>query len=132
MCALPSFSATVLAASLPDRFSWSESIVFQLNGLIVVFVALMSIWGMLELTGFYFRRRAVQVPMPATVVPGPPAVLAAPEPAELSPQTVAAVIAAVHVAIGARHRIQVIVPVGAGSDWAREGRRQIFASHQVR
>ncbi len=119
----------LLAAALPSQPSLGESIVFQLTGLVVVFIALGSIWAMLELTGQFFRRQAAapkpvaNAPVPATPAPGA---------AGIPPETVAVIAAAVHAAVGAHHRIEVIVPVGPSSDWAREGRRQIFASHQVR
>lgn len=114
-------------AALPAFPEIGESITFQLNGLAVVFLALLSIWGLLELMGVYFRRAGAQVQVsPVAVVPAPtPA-------AALPPETLAAIAAAVHVALGPRHRIHAIVPVSADLDWAHEGRRQIFASHQVR
>jgi len=119
----------LLAATLPPQPGLGESIVYQLNGLVVVFVALASIWGVLELSGRFFRRQAL-APKPASPAPVP----AAPTPVAtgIPPETVAVIAAAVHAAVGGPHRIEVIVPVGPSSDWAREGRRQIFASHQVR
>jgi hypothetical protein len=118
---------TLIAAALPPHPGFRESIVFQLNGLVVVFLALASIWAVLELTGIYFRRttsrpKAAPAPLP------PPA----PIPAGLSLKTVAAISAAVCVVIDSRHRIHAIVPLAPDLDWAHEGRRQIFASHHVR
>lgn len=122
------FSPT-LAASLPLHPGLGESILFQINGLVVVFAALCSIWGMLELTGIYFRRASAR-PKPAPLAV--PATTPAKPVPEISPQMIAAIAAAVSVALNARHRIDAIVPIAAGQDWAQEGRRQIFASHQVR
>ncbi len=120
-----------MAAALPPRPGLGESIVFQLNGLIVVFLALASIWGVLELTGIYFRRAASRpkaIPAPvAAPAPVPTGI-----PAGLSLKTVAAISAAVCVVIDSRHRIHAIVPLSPDLDWAHEGRRQIFASHQIR
>lgn len=121
----------LLGAALPPRPGLGESIVFQINGLVVVFLALASIWGVLELTGLFFRRRAVAKPAVKAAAPLPASPRAA-DASGLPPETVAVIAAAVHAAVGAPHRIEVIVPVGPSSDWAREGRRQIFASHQVR
>jgi hypothetical protein len=48
-------------------------------------------------------------------------------------ETLAAVVAAVYAAVGVRARI-VSIATGAEAKqvWSLEGRRQIFASHQVR
>lgn len=123
----------ILAAAIPDRPTFLQSVSFQLNGLIVVFVALSLIWLMLEVTGFYFKRaakKAASAAVPAPVAAVVPAAVA-PTVDELPPELVAAVAAAVHIVCGAQARIQAIVPVAA-QDWAQEGRRQIFASHQIR
>lgn len=62
-----------------------------------------------------------------------PAASSAPVPDDLSPHVLAAIAAACHVQLGANARI---VSITAGGDpkqvWSLEGRRQIFASHQVR
>ncbi len=120
-------SSPFFAAALPTHPGIGETIVFQINGLLVVFLALATIWGVLELTGIYFRRAAAR----AKATPPPAVVAPAPLPG-LPPQVVAAISGAVCVVIDARHRILAIAPVTADLDWAHEGRRQIFASHQVR
>jgi hypothetical protein len=50
---------------------------------------------------------------------------------DLPPELVAVIAAAVKLSLRDAYRIHAIVPV-AGHDWAHEGRRQIFASHQIR
>jgi len=50
---------------------------------------------------------------------------------ELTPELVAVIAAAVQLTLRDAYRIHAIVPV-AVHDWAHEGRRQIFASHQIR
>lgn len=116
----------LLAAALPDHPRLLDSIVFQFNGLIVVFAALSLIWGMLEVMGFYFRR-VHQAPEPV------PAAAAGPVEHEgISPEQVAAISAAVMALLGTPHRIQAIVPADPELNWAQEGRRQIFASHRTR
>ncbi|MDI1249448.1 MAG: OadG family transporter subunit [Lacunisphaera sp.] len=118
----------LLAAALPDHPRLLDSIVYQVNGLIVVFAALSLIWGMLEVMGFYFRR-VHQAPAPAPA----PAVVAVPASFEgITPEQVAAISAAVTVLFGTPHRIQAIVPADPELNWAQEGRRQIFASHRTR
>ena len=119
----------LLAAALPDHPGLLASIVFQINGLIVVFIALGLIWGMLEIMGFVFRR-INRSPAPRPV---PPAAPAAARTDEITPELVAAIAAAVQLVLGgAPHRIEAIIPHDPALDWAQEGRRQIFASHRHR
>jgi hypothetical protein len=141
-----------------------DSIVFQLDGLLVVFIALGLIWAAITVLGIYFKRAAIAaaaasaasavktaataaaVARPAPVVPLTEVVPAAPMPPaaaalpadsapaltpDLSPELVAVIAAAVQLTLRDAYRIHAIVPV-AGHDWAHEGRRQIFASHQIR
>lgn len=124
---LNSLSAISLAAALPPHPRLSETIVFQLNGLVVVTLALAAIWGAVEVIGLFFRRSAV----PATVAPPATKPLEAPL-VGVPPEIVAAVSASVCVVLGARYRIHAIVAQPGGLDWAHEGRREIFASHRVR
>ena len=130
MHSLTAIAAPRLLGVLPDHPSLSESIPFQLTGLAVVFIALGLIWVALEVMGLYFKRRA-----PAPAVAPVPAASAAPAPvvpAGLPPELVAVIAATVQVSLEGPYRIQAIVPVNPGQDWAHEGRRQIFASHQIR
>jgi len=130
-----SFILSPPLAALPEYPSLGESILFQFNGLVVVFLALGSIWGLLELMGVFFRRsKPAAAPQKAAAATPPPAAATA-APGELSPQLIAVISAAVHVAIAGRpHRIAAVVPTPVESelDWAREGRRTIFASHKTR
>jgi Na+-transporting methylmalonyl-CoA/oxaloacetate decarboxylase gamma subunit len=114
-----------LAAALPEHPALLESVAYQLNGLIVVFGALASIWLALELIGRFFRRQGEAAP---AAVPSPAPVAT---PAGVPPEVVAAVTAAVHVALGERVRVAAVVPVPV-TPWAHEGRREIFTSHHLR
>jgi hypothetical protein len=123
----------LLGAALPPNPSIGQSIVYQINGLIVVFIALGSIWGLLELLGRYFTREAVERKHGTPSASGTPTAVALASPAaasrseSLTPETIALIAAAVHAKLGANHRIEAIVPVRTSSDLADEGRR-----HQVR
>lgn len=120
-----------LGAALPDHPELLDSLVYQLNGLVVVFVALALIWGLLEIVGLFFRHQGKEVlaPPPAVASAGPSARVAG----EIPPELVAAIGAAVHVSLGAEHRIAAIIPVEAPvHDWALEGRRQIHSARKVR
>lgn len=120
----------LLAAALADHPGWLDSIGYQINGLIVVFVALGLIWGMLELMGLLFRRTGRKsISMPAAIpVVAPAAVV----PEGVTLEQVAAISAAIELVLDAPHRIEAIMPAEPVLDWAHEGRRQIFASHKTR
>lgn len=126
-------------AALPEHPEISETISFQLSGLVVVFLVLGSIWFLLEILGKIFALRAKPAPAAKTttiVCPGAPASAnPAPAPAQpdaITPEIVALIAAAVHLTVGAGHRIVAISPVSHNAHWAMEGRRQIFASHRPR
>ncbi len=124
-----SLSLALLAAAIPDYPTLGDSLRFQLTGLAVVFIALGSIWAAMELIGAYFRRHPQPAPAPVSEpTPTPPA------PVEAGPDaaTLAIIAAAVHVTISGPHRIHAITAADHPVDWAREGRRHHFASHQVR
>ncbi len=130
MHSLTAVAAPRLLGVLPEHPSLGESIPYQLTGLAVVFIALGLIWAALEVMGLYFKRRA---PAPAVApVSAAPAAPAPVVPAGLPPELVAVIAATVQVSLEGPYRIQAIVPVNPGQDWAHEGRRQIFASHQIR
>lgn len=123
-------------ATLPEFPPFSDSLVFQLNGLAVVFVALGAIWGLLELIGRLFRlasRVAANARAKASAAAAAVAAASQPEDVTRLPEEVlAAISASVTVALnGARHRITAVTPEVPSLDWAREGRRAIFASHQM-
>ena len=128
-----------LGAVLPEHPGFKESLLFQLTGLVVVFIALGLIWVLLEIVGSFFKRRAKRAAqaslaaIPATPAPAAtPAVVEA-EAEKLAAATAAVIAAAVHVYLNSRHRIDSIVPVETNAiDWAREGRRQIHSARKVR
>lgn len=123
-------------ATLSEYPSIGESIVYQLNGLIVVFLALSSIWALTELIGLFFRQRATARSSAAAkaATSAVPAAEQAP-----SPELIAVIVASVSAVLDGPHRITAIAPLEEGRDWAREGRdwaregrREIFASHKTR
>ncbi len=128
------FPSLLPVAFLPEFPSINEVISFQVSGLIVVFLALGSIWLMVDLVGRVFIRvaaRQVRLAKRAGSVAPPPAAVGL-DPSAPSPEILAAITAAVHVTLGSRTRVAFVKPVRIDGDWAREGRRQIFASHRVR
>jgi hypothetical protein len=132
----PPLSAAVLLAYLPDFPTLGESFGFQLNGLIVVMLALSSIWGTLELIGLYFKRAErlarASAPGPAAPTSAETASAVPATASGLAPETVAVIAAAVYATVGGRFRIHAVTPAELPVDWAREGRREIFASHRLR
>lgn len=130
--------------ALPEHPTLGESLVYQINGLVVVFIALGLIWAMMEIMGAIFRRvavhqaaRAAAVPTvaaPELAAPGPaPATATAAASADgVDPATYAAIVAAVHCTLGQGHRIVGVTSVIDTRDWSREGRRDHFFSHRVR
>jgi hypothetical protein len=133
----PSPTASLCLASLPEYPTLWESLQFQLTGLIVVFIALGSIWGLMEIMGWAFRRLAItQAATPSTAASPIVANEASPapvaEPAEIPVEIFVIIAAAVHVMTdGKPHRIVTVTPHDPSFDWAREGRRAIFASHKT-
>ncbi len=118
--------------SLPTHPTVVETLTYQLNGLIVVFLALGMIWGLMEVIGMVFKRRAARAAASKPAQLAIPVVAAAPSVDVPSPQITAVIAASVATVLRGRpHRIQGIA-LAAEVDWAREGRRQIFASHKVR
>jgi len=131
---LPACLGFPFLAALPEHPGLGDSIAFQFNGMLVVFIALGLIWAAMALLGLFFKRRPAPLPVPT---PARPATAASPvppaptAPAPLPPEVVVAITAAVHATLRGSFRIHAIVPV-TGQDWAQEGRRQLFSSHQVR
>ena len=143
-----------LLAVLPEHPKFGESLVYQFNGLVVVFIALGLIWVMMEALGAVFKRveaiHSARIPAPAlatapALMPEP-VTSAAPVPAPLpdsvqaalpseetiSATTYAIIAAAVHVALGRDHHVVAITLAPEALDWSHEGRRAIFTSHKVR
>lgn len=126
---------------LPTHPSLSEMLSFQATGLLIVFLALGSIWFALEIIGRIFqfwekRRAAVPTPAP-TPAPAPAAAIPAEPPPAAADEGVpagvlVAIAAAVHETLGPRGRVAAVRSITTDQDWAREGRRQIFASHRLR
>lgn len=126
-----------LGAAIPEHPGFKESLLFQLTGLVVVFIALGLIWMLLEIVGSFFKRKAAREsrsPVAAAPAPAPTGAPAAAHEAEkLAPEIAAVIAAAVHVYLDSSHRIAAIVPLDTHSiDWAREGRRQIHSARKVR
>lgn len=141
---MPTLVSLPVAAALAEKPSVLETLGYQLNGMIVVFLALASIWLFLEIVGRFFKRSAAAQSAVAVAAPAAPVAATAPVPAApapsrapavpagLAPELLAAITVAVHVTLGDRARVQAIVPVPLTQAWAHDGRRQIFASHQPR
>ena len=118
-------------AALAEYPTLSDSLKFQINGLIVVFIALGSIWGVMELMGLFFRhRRPDHSPASAPAPARAPADL--PLPRGPAPEIVAVIAASVSAVLGQHHRIHAITADTDSHDWAREGRRELLGSHRTR
>jgi len=140
-----------LAAALPEEPCLLGNLGTQLNGMLVIFLALASLWIVVDLIARIQKLLAgkstpaapapvvaapVIAPAPAPVTAPAPVVAAAPAPAPavapgVTPETAAVIIAAVHATLGKSARIAQIVPIMTNT-WARDGRRQIFSSHSPR
>jgi hypothetical protein len=118
-------------ARISEYPSFGESVAFQLNGLVVVFLALGSIWGLLELTGLIFRRKDALAVTPLPAIPAKPDSIPASS-EDVSPEIFAVIAVAVATVISQPHRISQVVAETPPRDWAREGRREIFGSHKFR
>lgn len=117
--------------ALPPHPKFGEVIAYQLNGLVVVFLALGMIWGMMETLGFAFRRLAARQAARIVVTPPAPPPVATPA-TGADPAFYIVIAAAVYSALGDGHRIVEVTPVRDSHDWSREGRRDHFHSHRVR
>lgn len=131
-----------LAAALTDKPALLDSISYQLVGLIVVFSALGSIWGLMELMGWVFRavaRRTEARVLAERPLSAVEPVLGELVPSGVSPELLAVITAAAHECLQAGEHIVSIIPVDRMTPadvnllaWSSEGRRQIFASHKLR
>ena len=123
-------SLPALVATLPEFPELGESIIYQVNGLVVVFTALGLIWGLLEVMALWFKRSARSA-KPAAVAATAATTPVAPD--AIDPQVIAAMAAAVHATLGAGSRITSVVQVEAPDHgWGLEGRRQIHSARKVR
>lgn len=121
----------LLAISLPEQPTLVDNLQYQLTGLLVVLFTLGALSLLVALLGRVISAvEARRTPPPAPLVPSAPAA------AEAMPGPVfAAIAAAVSTALG-DHRfvirgVQAVDP-RENLAWGAEGRRSIYASHQVR
>lgn len=133
-----------LAAALPENSCCLEHLGPSLSVMLLVFLVLASVWIVVDLVDRFRKLGAptnvptlsapsvasvpVAVPMPAAIAAG-----ASTPAADLgvAPETAAVIVAAVHSTLGSNARVAQIVPIMTNT-WARDGRRQIFSSHQLR
>jgi Na+-transporting methylmalonyl-CoA/oxaloacetate decarboxylase gamma subunit len=138
----PAPALPVFLAALPAHPDLGEVIAFQINGLVVVLIALGLIWGLMELLGAFFRRSAAKAAAatPRAVAPAPtatPPAAASPAPPTAAPGEIphtdlVLIAAAIHATLGPRARVIALSPRPEAHVWATEGRRAIFATHKVR
>lgn len=118
--------------SLPPKPSFWESIIYQSNGLLIVFTVLGSLWMLMEIAGYLFRLRGARranIAQPAKQVSADQV-----SADDIALETIAVIAAAVHTVLKGRAYRVVSVAVVPERDraWAAEGRRDIFASRKVR
>jgi len=122
----------ILSTSIPDNPTLFENLSYQFNGLVIVFTALCAIWAATALVGYFFKRQAAAkagaVHVKTTLAPA----VSEPEDDTIPSEIVAAITSAIAVTIDRRFRIHSVVVEEQPRDWAREGRRMIFASHKIR
>lgn len=131
----------LLASAFPEYPSLLETARFQLVGIVIVFIALGLIWVAMSVSGMIFRRLPIVVKekgRDASPKETPKAAVSGTGDGAASPEIVAVIAAAVHVAVQQPHRILSIQVTGEHGDhpvlqpWSVEGRRQIFLSHRIR
>ena len=125
-----------LLGVLPEEPTFLQTIIYQLNGLMIVFVVLGSLWLLMELGGAFFKRREARGQKAGTPPANAPASTAASTPvatSATSAATPAAVLAAVvaaasaHVAASARAiPPETAVVIAAATHLALAG-----ASHRI-
>lgn len=131
-----SFPFPVLALTLPEYPTLAESLQYQVTGLLVVLFALGSLAILVGLVGRIFaalEERRTEVRPATAATPARTTVPATTE--EISPAVLAAIAAAVAATLGDRRfairGVQVADP-RQNAAWSAEGRRTIYASHNVR
>lgn len=130
----------ILALDLPEYPTLADNLQYQLTGFLVVIFTLGSLALLVGLIGRFFialdaRRAASATPSP-TLTAAP---VAAPEPAPTAEEIPTAVLAAIAGAVAAalgdsRFAIRGVKVADPRQNlaWSAEGRRTIYASHQVR
>ncbi|MFZ5806926.1 MAG: OadG family transporter subunit [Verrucomicrobiota bacterium] len=122
-----------LAASLAEHPTLLENLRYQTVGLIVVLSTLASLWLILEILAFVFRRIKIQDAPQQSEEEDTDCPLE-----DVSPEVVAVIAAAVESVIQQPHRIASVQAVQIAHDhahgqaWALEGRRHIHATRGVR
>lgn len=116
-----------LAASITENPTILESIRYQSVGFTVVMLTLASLWVILEIMGFIFRRLKLTSPSGGASVSSE----------KVDPEVVAVIAAAVESVVKQPHRITSIEAVQVSDHahtqaWAMEGRRDIHANRGVR
>lgn len=130
----------ILALDLPEYPTLADNLQYQLTGFLVVIFTLGSLALLVGLIGRFFialdARRAVSATPPPTLTAAP---VAAPEPAPAGEEIPTAVLAAIAGAVAAalgdsRFAIRGVKVADPRQNlaWSAEGRRTIYASHQVR
>lgn len=125
----------VLASQLPEHPGLAESLRFQFVGFMIVMLVLSTLWLLIQCVGAIFQKTASRV----KAIPSKKSAPAMSNAGSTPPEVVAAIAAAVHVVVGASHRIVSVRPVVVATQsalninaWSVEGRRQIFSSHSFR
>ncbi len=114
------------AASAPAEAGGLETGTVLL-GLLIIAVA----WLALTVSNLRNEVAALKDALVARPAPAPCAV--APADNGPAPEEVAAIAAAVRHVLGAGARVVAVVPPDANAQaWSREGRREVFQSHQIR
>ncbi|AWI10201.1 OadG family transporter subunit [Ereboglobus luteus] len=130
----------LLLGVLPEKPSLVETLVYQFNGLMIVFTVLGGLWILFEITGAIFKRHGALVEKKKAEARASAAAAAAigttstsGQTEGIAPEVIAVISASVHTALaGRRHRVLAINVPAHGTEWAAEGRRDIFRSHKVR
>lgn len=114
--------------STQDHVRFLDNLSYQTAGLVVVIFALTILFGAVAVVGRLLRPHEKKIPVPV------PAVTTPATEAEIPPEVIAVIAAAVAVTLRKPHRILRIQPANNPwlQAWAGEGRRQIFQSHQLR
>ena len=126
----------ILALDLPEYTTLADNLQYQLTGFLVVIFTLGSLALLVGLIGRFFIALDARRAASATLTVAP---VAAPEPAPAGEEIPTAVLAAIAGAVAAalgdsRFAIRGVKVADPRQNlaWSAEGRRTIYASHQVR